>query len=307
MEFGQQEDCHGQQKGKGERQKEGDGDDYSPDRKENAEMQSHGSGEEGKEDKQDVQEKSCDDCRTESCISEHKKGRAKLESYLYFSMTRSEANAIRKNIYKEIGVSKALPPQYNCWLIANYVSKNITYTSRNAASWMELSADGKRFKEGDIYCMANAIYTLYLGEGVCANYTQVTEWLLNGCKIVNSIGWCEDENEDDHGWNQVYITGKWYNLDVTFGDCKEPKENNGEMYYMKTEQFLVPDFMHRLKIRKVYHVKKCKSLRFAKYLCPTVEPDIRESYLCTEVDGTLYYCLWPDFDDCWLTDKWKTL
>ncbi len=229
-----------------------------------------------------------------------KKGKDKALSYVQFSLTWSEANAIRNNIYKTIGVSKANLPQYNCWLIANYVCRMLTYTSMNEASFLETTRNG-RCKEGDPYCTCNAIYSLYLGEGVCANYAQVMEWLLNGCGVTNVLG-CSD----GHIWNQVKIDGKWYNIDATWGDAYNFFETNGIVHYMGSGQFLTSDFLHLMdnKLENI-HARKCKSERFTKYQYSTVPPT-EGRYSLFEVDGITYYSP-EDIDAYWLTDKWKTL
>ena len=52
-----------------------------------------------------------------------------------------------------------------------------------------------------------------LGETVCAGYAEAVSLLLNGAGITN-----HPVTSETHEWNRVYMYGKWYNVDATWGD-----------------------------------------------------------------------------------------
>lgn len=228
-----------------------------------------------------------------------KKMEDEVISYLY-SMEKADIIAIRTNIYKEIGASKKKKPQYNCWLVSNYVCKNLKYTHGNMASWY--GVDEKDNYNGSFYELSfNAIYSLYMGEGVCANYAQTTKWLLDGLGITNFLATCIG-----HVWNQVKIDGKWYNIDTTWGDPINQWEDDGIIYYMDSSQFLTSDFFHLKNEKRVgVRAKRCKDKRFIGYMY-TRTPPKHGSYSYFTANGKTYYST-DDKNDYWITNKWKKL
>ncbi len=63
------------------------------------------------------------------------------------------------------------------------------------------------------YLIYDVYNMLKNGKGVCQAYTGVYDLLLERVGIKNSTA-----NNDTHIWNIVYLGGKWYHIDSTWGD-----------------------------------------------------------------------------------------
>ncbi len=206
-----------------------------------------------------------------------------------YNITSSEITAIQKSIYKEIGVSKSTTPQYACWKIVKYVCDNVKYTKMNAATMYSVNENLEYVTSiGQPSC--NAIYTLYLGEGVCANYAQTVKWLLDGLNITNYYA-----TGLNHAWNQVKIDGKWYNIDATsIGGGKTDGNYSVRL-------FLYPDAASNIAKRSTGN-KKCTSYRFIDWLVVSDE-ELEGSAII--YNGKMYSQ--DTRGNIWLTDEWKNL
>lgn len=81
------------------------------------------------------------------------------------------------------------------------------------------------------------ISTLIKGKGVCYDYAKTYEWMLSLENIKSR--YISTGDIGNHGWNQVCINGKWYNVDVTLCDTRDNAEIYDNAYFMKSDTFIV--------------------------------------------------------------------
>lgn len=71
----------------------------------------------------------------------------------------------------------------------------------------------------------SAYAALVLGEAACYGYSKAYQCLLNaaGIRARTITGDCPDEKGElvGHAWNQVWLDGKCYYMDVTWDDCED--------------------------------------------------------------------------------------
>ncbi|BBH27578.1 hypothetical protein SG0102_25120 [Intestinibaculum porci] len=76
------------------------------------------------------------------------------------------------------------------------------------------------------------ISTLIKGKGVCYDYAKTYEWML-GFENIKSR-YISTGDIGNHGWNQICVSGKWYNVDVSNND-EEPFNPEGAECFMKSD------------------------------------------------------------------------
>jgi len=89
------------------------------------------------------------------------------------------------------------------------------------------------------------------GEAVCEGYTDCFFVLAErvGLEVKKIEGLAIYENQSSHGWNQVKIDGKWYNLDVTWGDDIYGGDDNDKrlikyIYFLTSDDTFYYDLDH---------------------------------------------------------------
>lgn len=87
------------------------------------------------------------------------------------------------------------------------------------------------------------------GRSTCAGYARTFQYLMYRLGIPCVLALGEDSTGESHGWNIVQCAGKWYHIDVTWGD---PVDENGQpgsslqyTYCMITDEEIYRS--HRLK------------------------------------------------------------
>lgn len=61
-------------------------------------------------------------------------------------------------------------------------------------------------------------------QGTCAGYARTFEYLMHCLNIPCTLALGQGNKGESHGWNIVQCGGKWYHIDVTWGD---PVDENG--------------------------------------------------------------------------------
>lgn len=61
-------------------------------------------------------------------------------------------------------------------------------------------------------------------QGTCAGYARTFEYLMHCLDIPCTLALGQGSKGESHGWNVVQCGGKWYHIDVTWGD---PVDENG--------------------------------------------------------------------------------
>ncbi|MDD6024494.1 MAG: transglutaminase domain-containing protein [Oscillospiraceae bacterium] len=103
------------------------------------------------------------------------------------------------------------------------------------------------------------------GRGTCAGYARAFQYLMYRLGIPCVLALGEDSAGESHGWNIVQCGGKWYHIDVTWGD---PVDENGQpgnslqyTYCMITDEEIYRT--HRLKSE--IPVPTCTDLEYNYY------------------------------------------
>jgi hypothetical protein len=131
-----------------------------------------------------------------------------------------------------------------------------------------------------------ALHMLNDKTGVCENYSRIfkecCDRLFIPCELITGTA-----GGGGHMWNKVYLSGKWYHIDVTFADYLDNTYKKASdirrSYYLKTayefmghhiwggSDYITPDFSKSWSKIDRNNIKTTEDLRkaavYASYLC----------------------------------------
>ena len=145
----------------------------------------------------------------------------------------------------------------------------------------------------------NIVSVMENGRSVCSGYSKTAQLLLNNCGIKTTIVLGNVKQGEAHSWNLVLADGKYYFMDVTWGDSSYSLRNDAEEFanslppvnynymLMTTEQLLTghtpdnPDILP---------------------LCESMEDNyfVKEGLYFTSVDEQM---LWQAFNNAYVREK----
>lgn len=108
---------------------------------------------------------------------------------------------------------------------------------RSINAWIK---DGSKYDETTILSNNNNVYgAIIQKECVCGGYSYSFKYVADmaGIPVTTVVGFIEndkdirEETEINHAWNNIYIAGEWYLVDVTSGIFGKPIESTEEIYY----------------------------------------------------------------------------
>lgn len=183
----------------------------------------------------------------------------------------------RNSVYRALNISTSTPKQYASFLLAAWMCDNIVYDYDYVKSSKGINASYKDY--------------FISRELVCAGYADLYMYLCNGigipCRQV-------DNKAMDHRWNQIWIDGGWYNVDVCWMDAKV----NGE-YSM--QYFLVSDScMDKYSDHQAGDIYKVSNIRFDG--CCEEQRTLQNAQLRWNYDTI--YSGYSEFSP-WLTGSWR--
>jgi len=101
--------------------------------------------------------------------------------------------------------------------IHNYLCDTVTYPSKEPYKEKTYTAYG----------------ALIDGSAVCDGYARATQTLFEISGVKSMYIWGPVIGRGLHAWNLVSISGKWYQLDVTWDDCLSNLD-----YYLVTDKYM---------------------------------------------------------------------
>lgn len=126
----------------------------------------------------------------------------------------------------DLSEAQALLPQ-----VERYVSDCLSSPGLAAASndYEKIIAVYRYIIEHTDYVLSETdqsfISLMTQGRGTCAGYARAFQFLMYRLGIPCVLALGEDSSGGSHGWNVVQCAGKWYHIDVTWGD---PVDENGQ-------------------------------------------------------------------------------
>lgn len=130
---------------------------------------------------------------------ENNKGSYSVYAIYFYSYTTREQNTLQSEVINN-AIMSFTGTDYDKVLAAHeYLRSHVGYV------------------EGEDYLLHTAYGALVNKEAVCEGYAKAYKLLLNAMDIP-----CQVVINEDHAWNEVYLNGNWYVVDVTnddAGDC----------------------------------------------------------------------------------------
>lgn len=200
---------------------------------------------------------------------------------------------LRKKIYKQLGITKNMKPQYICFLLARWECEYLKYGTYDSKH------HGQTYQEAFDYRKV-----------VCGGYSDLYEYMLDGLGIENVCvrlsGW--------HGWNAVKIDGHWYYVDVTWMDDKiaewGTEKDHVPCYDMRcflthiptyTDFIIDPYDSGKHKNYTVKEIKKSTNTRFYKCFVDAYNACYKENKTVESLHCGSQWCY---FDSPWITGSW---
>lgn len=134
------------------------------------------------------------------------------EKIYNFTVKETNCYKVAKNVITKVKNS-SLDDAHKAFVLAKWIEKRATYD-----------------RTGEWGGIAKLIIE---GKGICQDYTDTFSWLLNTVGIKN-----RRVATDNHTWNQIEISGKWYNIDVTMDDSDSDNiEDFNSTFFMKSDSY----------------------------------------------------------------------
>lgn len=134
-------------------------------------------------------------------------------------LATDKARKILSDMYKNNALNSKMTDSEKAKVLYGYLIKNITYTDDTKAN--------------NVY---NAYGSLVEGKAVCQGYTAAYNLLLKmeGIEAVGCSGKAtNDKGTENHIWTKAKLEGKWYYIDVTWGDGYEDYDASIDYTYFK--------------------------------------------------------------------------
>ena len=145
---------------------------------------------------------------------ENSTGAYSVYAVYYYSYTTKEQNALCEEVVDN-AIMSFTGTDYDKILAAHeYLRSRVSY------------------EEGTDYLLHTSYGALVNREAVCEGYAKAYKVLLNAMDIP-----CEIVINEDHAWNEVYLDGNWYVVDVTNDDALDSLE-----YFLVGMDILGTDF-----------------------------------------------------------------
>ncbi len=145
---------------------------------------------------------------------ENNTGSYSVYAIYFYSYTTKEQNALQDEVVDN-AILSFTGTDYDKILAAHeYLRSHVSYVG------------------GTDYLSHTAYGALVNKEAVCEGYAKAYKQLLNAMDIP-----CEVVINEDHAWNEVYLDGKWYVVDVTNDDVRDCLE-----YFLIGMDLLKTDF-----------------------------------------------------------------
>lgn len=145
---------------------------------------------------------------------ENSTGAYSVYAIYYYSYTTKEQNALCEEVVDN-AIMSFTGSDYDKILAAHeYLRSHVNYV------------------EGNSYLLHTTYGALVNKEAVCEGYAKAYKTLLNAMDIP-----CEVVINEDHAWNEVYLDGNWYVVDVTNDDALDSLE-----YFLVGMDILDTDF-----------------------------------------------------------------
>ena len=166
----------------------------------------------------------------------------------------------------DLGEAQALLPQ-----VESYASQCLSSPQLASASndYEKIIAVYRYIIEHTDYVSSESdqsfITLMTQGRGTCAGYARAFQYLMYRLGIPCVLALGEDSTGESHGWNIVQCAGKWYHIDVTWGDpvdeFGQPGNTLQYTYCMITDEEIYRS--HRLKSE--IPVPTCTDLEYNYY------------------------------------------
>ena len=145
---------------------------------------------------------------------ENSVGAYSVYAVYYYSYTTKEQNALCEEVVDN-AIMSFTGSDYDKILAAHeYLRSHVNYV------------------EGNSYLLHTTYGALVNKEAVCEGYAKAYKTLLNAMDIP-----CEVVINEDHAWNEVYLDGNWYVVDVTNDDALDSLD-----YFLVGMDILDTDF-----------------------------------------------------------------
>lgn len=139
-------------------------------------------------------------------------------------------NSAEKYIYPDQDIQSEDPRIISLGKKITKGTTNQEEKARNFYHWVidNTSYDHKKYDEhqnNNFDHLYGALVTLESSKGVCYDYATLYAALARSqgipTKIVEGYYILDDGKKEFHAWNQVYVNGKWMNIDTTLADTLE--------------------------------------------------------------------------------------
>lgn len=140
-------------------------------------------------------------------------------------------------------------PKDKMMAVHDAIAKSVTYRDENLLMEMYKEAKDeteKAKREDSLYLLRTAYGALVQHEGVCESYTRAFKAAMDKlnlpCVMVQGVYKHSENDLEQHIWNNVWLDGAWYGVDVTMDDPinrKTQKTSNGDDGYENHDCFLI--------------------------------------------------------------------
>lgn len=186
---------------------------------------------------------------------------------------------MRNEIYRSLKISKTTNRQYACYQLAAWICDHTVYAYNYTKASVGINGSYKDyFNHKTVVCSGYADLFMYLCAGIGIPCRQVTSAAMN------------------HRWNQVFIEGGWYNVDVCWMDTA----TDGKYSF---QYFLVSDNA-MIKYSSGSHIAADRNQATATRFDGCCEEQLR---LQNEQLGKDYSVLYAGYsgNSPWMTGTWK--
>ncbi|MCR4990240.1 MAG: hypothetical protein K6A38_05180 [Lachnospiraceae bacterium] len=137
------------------------------------------------------------------------------------------------------------------------------------------------------------------GRSVCSGYSKTAQLLLNSCGISTTVVLGRVKDGEAHSWNLVLADGKYYYMDVTWGDSSYTLREDSDEFSNS-----LPEVNYIYMLMPLSEIEDTHDFDHPEYMpeCLSMEDNyfVKEKLYFTAVDDQM---LWQAFNNAYVNEK----